>query len=132
MINNLSKDECKSFLQLAYLAIFSNGKVDENEEKVFVGYSKKLGIDFVPDEYKSVELDDVISEISKYESKSQRIILAETIGVLYSDEIYDDSEKSFVKQVGEKLGFSEIVVLSIEEAVYNYISAYDVLIKAVE
>ncbi len=132
MINNLSKEECKLFLQLAYLAIISNGQVDLNEEKIFVGYSKKLGVDFEPEEYKKVVLDDVIENIKVYEPKNQRIIFAETIGVLYSDQIYDESEKSFVKQVGDKLGLNEKDVLKIEEAVYNYIAAYDVLMDAIE
>ena len=131
MIRELTKEEGRSFLKLVYLAINSDSVVFDEEKAAFEGYVKKLGLDETLDSFSSASLEETLSEVNTYELRKKKIIFTEILGVLYSDEIFDEEETDFVNTIGNELGFSEADVWDMENAVVNYLTAYKALIDIV-
>ena len=131
MINELSKMEGKWFLNLVYRAIMIDDMIYDKEEDAFISYTKKLGFECSLDDFKTISLEDTIDLINTLENRKKKIIFAEVLGVLFSDDIYDDTEKKFIYQVGSSLGFSNEDVLAMEQAVLDYIVAYGTLMDVV-
>ena len=131
MINELTKGESLSFLELVYLAINVDDLVFEKEEKAFEGYIERLGINNSMEDFSDVSLEETLKNIKTYETRKKKIIFMEVLGVLFSDDIYDDVEKEFAKKVGEELSFTEEEVLRMEQVVLEYFVAYKTMINEV-
>ena len=131
MINELKQEERQAFINLVYLAIICDDKIFEKEVEAFNAYAKKLNLDCSIDTIDEVDMEETLKEINAYKKRTKKIIFAELLGVLYSDDLYDDIEKEFVKKVGSDLQFSEKEVVDMEEAVWEYIASYSNLLEVV-
>ena len=131
MINELKQDERQAFINLIYLAIICDDKIFDKEVEAFNAYAKKLNLDCSIDTIDEVDMDETIKEINAFKKRTKKIIFAELIGVLYSDDVYSDIEKEFVKKVGSELQFSEEEIVDMEEAVWEYIASYSNLMEVV-
>ena len=131
MINELKQEERQAFIYLVYLAIICDDKIFEKEVEAFNAYAKKLNLDCSIDTIDEVDMEETLKEINAYKKRTKKIIFAELLGVLYSDDLYDDIEKEFVKKVGSDLQFSEKEVVDMEEAVWEYIASYSNLLEVV-
>ena len=131
MINELKQDERQAFINLIYLAIICDDKIFDKEVEAFNAYAKKLNLDCSIDTIDEVDMDETLKEINAFKKRTKKIIFAELIGVLYSDDVYSDIEKEFVKKVGSELQFSEEEIVDMEEAVWEYIASYSNLMEVV-
>ncbi len=131
MIDELTKVERQHFLNLVYLAISSDELILAKEKDAFNDYAEKLGLDCHIDTYEVMPLEDTLKQINYLEKKKKKIIFSEIIGVLISDDIYDETEKEFVINVGKNLNFSDEEISIMESAVIDYIVAYGTLMEIV-
>ena len=131
MINELKQEERQTFINLVYLAIICDEKIFDKEVEAFNAYAKKLNLDCSIDTIDEVDMEETLKEINTFKMRTKKIIFAELLGVLYSDDVYSDIEKEFVKKVGSELQFSEEEIVDIEEAVWEYIASYSNLMEVV-
>lgn len=101
---NLTKKEKYAFSCLANYVANVDGNFTIFQKKLIESYHKEMEIEdkiYNPEKF---NLDEILSKIKL--SKSQRIILLETLVLVYSDEIFHDAEKSVILKMKQKFNIN--------------------------
>ena len=104
-LNILDKNERKNFLELATIAIKTDGDMNASESAVFETYRMEMGIQ----EYilQNKDYDQLLTSFNVSSKKVKRAIMIELAGVLDADEEVNEIEQEWIKKIGADLGFSE-------------------------
>lgn len=82
-LNQLSLDEKKIFLGIAHHFAWSNGDFSDAQKSVIKGYCSEMQIEDIDYNRDDFDINEVLSKIQN--PISQRIILLETMALIYAD-----------------------------------------------
>lgn len=123
-LGKLSEEKGKMFLQLSIHAALANNSLAEEEKSLINSYCDELGIK----EYEpkiTTDLNTLLEKIKVNTTEEEKnIIVFEIVGLIISDNDYDDKEKEFVKTLKEKLGISDDKLNKMFEAVRRLMDVY--------
>ena len=95
----LSQNEKEHFLFLAMCAAEANGVVDEHEEEMLEAYCREMGIERPRDD-KHPPLDNLLEWMAvNIDDTKKRIFVLELLGIVLSDEIYDEEVDNIHEQL---------------------------------
>lgn len=127
-LNQLSEKEKNAFISLSIHASNSNGVFADEEKLIIQEYCREMGIPFF-DADNAISMDDVVSVFKNSDIRIKKIVLLETLGLIYSDGEFDASEKGFIMEYAEQIGLTEDIVEKQTKAIKEYL---DVLKKVAE
>lgn len=127
-LSRLLEEEKKAFISLSIHASKANGIIEDTEVEMMQEYCREMEI-LTIDFDDAMKLDDIVEVFSKSDEHVKKIVTLEILGLVYSDGIYDEAEKSFVKEYAEKIGVSAETVDKQSEVIKQYL---DVLGKLAE
>lgn len=122
----LNNEQKELFLNLALAAASANDVLEKSEKTLLAVYADEMDVDVNKASQMSVEeICNKLKTISN--SKELNQISFEIVGMMLSDNEYDDDEKEFVSKMAE---IFEIPMSRINE-MYKLVNAYSELIKEI-
>jgi tellurite resistance protein len=121
-LNQLSEMEKNAFISLSVHVSNANGVFAEEEKAMIQEYCREMGIPFF-DADNSMHMEEIVATFGKSDIRIKKIVLLETLGLAYSDGVYDDSEKSFIKEFAKKIGLTDEDVDKQTIAIKEYLEA---------
>ena len=104
-LSDLTLSERKNFLDLAYLAMASDGSIDESEERVYGTY--KYECELPEHKPSNKPIDELLSELKDSSPYSKRIILMELCGIWSADNAWDELEYKMLYKIAKSFGLTE-------------------------
>ena len=129
-LGKLSEKEKNAFISLSVHASNSNGDFAEEEKMMIQEYCKEMGIPFF-DANNAISMDEVIAVFLESERSIKKIVLIETLGLVYSDGVFDESEKGFISDFAKKIGLTEEDVVKQTAAIKEYLAALKKVAEAI-
>ena len=129
-LNQLSDKEKNAFISLSVQASKSNGVFAEEEKAMIQEYCKEMDIPLF-DANDAISMDEIVAVFNESELTIKKIVLLETLGLVYYDGEYDDSKKGFVKEYANKIGLTDEDVEKQTEAVKTYLDALKKVAEAI-
>lgn len=129
-LGQLSEKEKKAFISLSVHASNSNGIFAEEEKLMIQEYCKEMGISLF-DVGNSISMDEVVAIFKESELPIKKIVLLETLGLLYSDGVFDVSEKGFINEYAKKIGLTDADVEKQTIAIKEYLEALKKIAEAI-
>lgn len=129
-LGQLSEKEKNSFISLSVHASNSNGIFVEEEKVMIQEYCKEMGIPFF-DANNAISMDEVVEVFKESDNSIKKIVLLETLGLLYSDGEFDDSEKGFINDFAMKIGLTDEDVEKQTVAIKEYLEALKKVAEAI-
>lgn len=121
-LSQLSEKEKNAFISLSVHASNSNGIFADEEEVMIQEYCKEMGIPFF-DANNAISMDEVVDVFKASELQIKKIVLLETLGLVYSDREFDPGEKSFINDYAKKIGLTDADVEKTTVAIMEYLDA---------
>ena len=119
-LNDLSQVEKKAFLSLAVQAAQSNDDLAAEQEAMIKEYCRETG--FATFDIEKAEPMDALIELFKNSAvQNRKIILLETVGLMYADGTYDETEKAFVSKLADEIGLSAETKKKLETLIERYL-----------
>lgn len=129
-LNSLSKKQKNLFMDLAIKAAEANGVVELAEKNMLKAYGMEMEIS--PFYSSDCETEMVLQEIKDVSTESElKIVLFEILGILISDEDFDDSEKEFLNRIRTSFDISQEKCDEMLKLLYDYSSVYQKIVAAV-
>lgn len=129
-LSQLSEKEKNAFISLSVHASNINGIFVEEEKVMIQEYCKEMGIPFF-DADNAISMDEVVKVFKNSENSIKKIVLLETLGLLYSDGEFDDSEKGFINDYAMKIGLSDEDIERQTVAIKEYLEALKKVAEAI-
>ena len=129
-LGKLSEKEKNAFISLSVHASNSNGDFAEKEKMMIQEYCKEMGIPFF-DANNAISMDEIIAVFQESDLPIKKIILLETLGLVYSDGVFDESEKGFISDFAKKIGLTEEDVVKQTAAIKEYLAALKKVAEAI-
>ena len=130
ILGKLSEKEKNAFISLSVHASNSNGDFAEEEKMMIQEYCKEMGIPFF-DANNAISMDEIIAVFQESDLPIKKIILLETLGLVYSDGVFDESEKGFISDFAKKIGLTEEDVVKQTAAIKEYLAALKKVAEAI-
>ena len=89
-----------------------------------------MGIPFF-DAENAISMEEVVEVFKDSELRIKKIVLLETLGLVYSDGMFDDSEKGFVNDYAKRIGLTDEDVNKQTEAIKEYLEALKKIAEAI-
>ena len=122
----LNNEQKELFLNLALAAASSNGVFENSEKALLVAYADEMSIDV--NKASQMPMEEICRKLKSISnSKELNQITFEIVGMIMSDNEYDDDEKAFISKMTEIFG---IPMERINE-MFNCVSVYSELIKKI-
>lgn len=129
-LNSLSKKQKNLFMDLAIKAAEANGVVELAEKNMLKAYGIEMEI--TPFYSSDCEIEMVLQEMKDISTESElKIVLFEILGILISDEDFDNSEKEFLNKVRTSFDISQEKCDEMLRLLYDYSSVYQKIVAAV-
>lgn len=129
-LNSLSKKQKNLFMDLAIKAAEANGVVELAEKNMLKAYGMEMEI--TPFYSSDCEIEMVLQEMKDVSTESElKIVLFEILGILISDEDFDNSEKEFLNKVRTSFDISQEKCDEMLRLLYDYSSVYQKIVAAV-
>ena len=130
-LNQLENKNKRLFLKVCVLASLSDGVFAKEEREMITAYCKEMNVpEEVPDCPET--MNDLLEEIAQNTSeKEKKIIVLEILGLLRSDGIFEDMEKTFVDTLAEKLDVPYYVFDQINSLLKVYTAVYQELYSTI-
>lgn len=119
-LNQLTAKEKEAFISLSMHVANANGVIEESERLMMLEYCKEMDIPH-EDADNNMSVDEIVAVFSKSDIKNKKIMMFEILGLVYSDGVYDQAEKNFIKGYAEKVGISQEVVNKQTELIVKYL-----------
>lgn len=129
-LSRLSKKEKEAFISLSVHASNSNDVFADEEKLMIQGYYKEMDIPSWNIE-DTISMDEIVDVFKQSELSVKKIVLLETLGLLYSDGEVDDSEKKFINEYARKIGLTDEDVEKQTIAIKEYIDALKKVTEAI-
>lgn len=120
-LNQLLSNEKEAFVSLSIHAAKANNVIEKEEIAMIEEYCKEMEIESF-DLENAMELDKILEIYEKSEQKHKKIVLLETLGLLYADGKYDEQEKRFIYDCSEKIGLTKADVDRVEKLLGRYLN----------
>jgi len=130
-LNQLSENEKSAFISLSVHASNSNGIFADEEKVMIQEYCREMEIPFF-DADNIISMDEIVSVFKDSNIRIKKIVLLETLGIVYSDGEVDDSEKKFITEYAKKIGLTEEDVDKQAEAIKEYLAALKKVVEVIE
>ena len=121
-LGQLSEKEKNAFISLSVYASKVNGVFAEDEKEMIQEYCREMGIPFF-DAENVIAMDEVVDVFKNAELSIKKIVLLETLGLVYSDGNYDDCEKEFVSDFAKKIELTDADVQKQTVVIKEYLDA---------
>lgn len=119
-LNDLSQVEKKAFLSLAVQAAQSNDDLAAEQEAMIKEYCHETG--FATFDMEKAEPMDALIELFKDSAvQNRKIVLLETVGLMYADGTYDEKEEAFVRKLAVEIGISNETKQKLEILIERYL-----------
>ncbi|HIY43547.1 MAG TPA: hypothetical protein IAA23_00730 [Candidatus Helicobacter avistercoris] len=96
-LHQLSTEEKKSFLEIAYHFAWSNDDFSDAQKEIIKGYCNEMQIEDIKYDRNNFDIHNVLLKISN--PRSQKIVLLETMALIYADSSSLDSIHKGEKEV---------------------------------
>lgn len=103
----LSKENQKCFLELAFALVNADGKVTAEELKTLNLYRAEIPDMKDIEVYRTDDVSAVIKSLSKLDERSRKKVYFELISLAYTDNEFSDEEKKFINTVGKSFELSK-------------------------
>lgn len=127
-LNKLSKKEKEAFISLSIHVSNSNGVFADEEKVMIQDYCKEMELPLF-DADSAKPMDEVVAVFIESDLHIKKIVLLETLGLVYSDGLYDDAEKEFIEEYANRIGLTNDIVENLTVVIKEYL---DVLKKISE
>ena len=122
----LNNEQKELFLDLALAAATANNVLEDAEKAMLVAYADEMSIDV--NEGAPMPVEEICRKLKAISnSKDLNQISFEIVGMMISDNEYDDDEKHFISKMAE---IFEIPMSRIDE-MFNCANSYSELIKKI-
>lgn len=126
-LRQLTLENQNDFLKICIYAVHADGIISEQEKKLLSGYCDEMGLPFEL-EKPNESIEKILDRVNVNASNNEkRIILLETIGLLYSDKKYVLKEQQFVRLLSKACKLDTATVQIAEQAVEKLMESYRVL-----
>ena len=130
-LSMLENEKKELFLDLAIHAVNANKNIAEEQKAVIAQYCSEMDMQNIRMET-SKDLETVLEELLKVCTEGEkRIITFEALGLLLSDNTYDDMEKAFFQKITRKFGFRDALAEEMLVLLNDYNQVLDRICKAV-
>lgn len=125
-LRSLSNDQKELFLNLAFAAASANAVIEDSEKLLLAAYADEMSIDI--NKASMMQVDEICRKLKDISnSKELNQISFEIIGMMMSDNEYDDDEKAYISKVAEIFGIPQSRI----DEMFNCVRAYSALIKKI-
>ena len=122
----LNNEQKKKYLDLALAAATANDVLEDAEKTLLAAYADEMSIDV--NKASQMPVEEICRKLKNISnSKELNQISFEIVGMMISDNEYDDAEKAFISKMAE---IFEIPMSRIDE-MFNCVNAYSELIKRI-
>ena len=129
-LNSLSKTHKKLFMELAIKAAEANGVVELAEKNMLKAFSIEMSIE--PFYSTNSDIETILQKMEATATENEkRIVLFELMGILISDEEFDEEERRFLEKVRSVFEVSESKCDEMMKLLYEYSSLYKRIVAAV-
>ena len=106
-LNQLNESNKENFLKLCVYASLANGVFAKEEKDTLYAYCREMDVEeHIPETAETLE--EIIKTINENTQKSEKnIIILEILALVKSDNIFDDKEQEFMKEVVNGLGLAD-------------------------
>ena len=101
----LNENEGKNFLELAHLAMLSDGMIHEKEAAIYKNY--QLELELQDYQLKHKEYKQLVTEFQASTKRAKRVVIIELAGVLDSDDPINHHEQQWIFQLGRDWEFRD-------------------------
>ncbi len=126
-LKELNDSEKNAFICLSIHAANADGKFVEQEKKMINEYANEMEIS-VPSEEQVMTIEESINIFSKSDEHIKKVVLFETLGLLYSDGVFEKAEDNFIYDYADKIGLQSN---SVEEQIKLLKEYLDIVSKIV-
>ena len=125
-LHPLNNEQKELFLDLALAAATANDVLEDAEKTLLAAYADEMSIDV--NKASQMPVEEICRKLKNISnSKELNQISFEIVGMMISDNEYDDAEKAFISKMAE---IFEIPMSRIDE-MFNCVNAYSELIKRI-
>lgn len=103
----LSKENQKCFLELAFALVNADGKVTSEELNTLNLYRAEIPDMKDIEVYRTDDVSAVIKSLSKLDERSRKKVYFELISLAYTDNEFSDEEKAFINRLKAEFGLSD-------------------------
>ncbi len=129
-LRELSKKEKEAFISLSVYVSKSNGFFAEEEKKKMEEYCREMEIPlFEMDNV--ISLEEIVDVFKNSNLHIKKVVLLESLGLVYADGLYDEKEKNFIKEYAEKIGLTYDIVEEQTTVIKEYLDALTKVYKVV-
>lgn len=129
-LNQLLSEEKEAFVSLSIHAAKANGVIEQEELAMIDEYCREMNIESY-DMKNVMETEQILDIYKNSDVKHKKIVLLETLGILYADGEYDQQEKQFVCEFFEKIGLSKDDVTRQEKLLNKYMDVVKELMEEI-
>lgn len=108
----------------------SNGVFADEEKVMIQEYCREMRIPFF-DAENAISMEEVVEVFKDSALRIKKIVLLETLGLVYSDGMFDDSEKGFANDYAKRIGLTDEDVNKQTEAIKEYLEALKKIAEAI-
>lgn len=128
-LRELSEDEQKVFLNLAYTLMNVNGEITKEEETTFSKYQEEVRVDVSLAQ--NVDFSAEVLKLKQLDPSKKKKIFFELLAMAMIDHEYDEAERGFMKIMQRELQISDDVGAKMEIVVHNIVNVYTELYRIV-
>ncbi len=130
-IAGFTKDQQEKFLNLAYTMVYADGRFDEREQLLFIGYSVEIDPSIDMTKVHAVDFEKELAAFDECAAVDKQKIFFELYAIALIDESYPESEKVLVDLAKKRFNISDEKMAAMREALQNFIDSYKNLNKVV-
>jgi len=112
-LNRLKKKEKVAFLELAHHIARSDNDFSESQQDIIQTYCIEMQIEDIKYSKKKFDLEKTLSNFKKYETR--KIVLIETMALIYSDSILHKEEKKILNVMLKNFNISQSLAVTYAE-----------------
>ena len=123
-IAGFSKEQQEVFLNLAHTMVYADGRLDEREQLLFIGYSVEIDPSIDMAKVHTVDFKKELAAFDECSEADKQKIFFELYAIALIDEDYPESEKVLVDLVKEHFNISDDKMAAMRKALKTFIDAY--------
>ncbi|MDD5999551.1 MAG: hypothetical protein PUC55_07625 [Lachnospiraceae bacterium] len=118
----MNMEEKEKFLEFVYKIANVDGEYAEEEQEIIDSYKNELELNEIHD---TCDIDGLISYFSGKETSLKKIVLFETIGLVYADDKLVKEEEDILNKITATFGLSDEVIENIKITAKKLQDVYD-------
>ncbi|MBO6179190.1 MAG: hypothetical protein J6O04_08455 [Selenomonadaceae bacterium] len=127
----LTKEKQEAFLNLAHTMVYADGRLDENEKKIFDSYKAEL----VDVDFSKAHDVDFSKELAIFDNSSQKekfAVFFELYAIALIDESFPEEEKKLVDIMQKRFNVSDAKMQEMKDGLRAITAVYNNLTKIIE